>query len=93
MIIKKFMTDYGVEAEIWKVGYVSLDIINKYGSVTMCLYFNDNSEKYIHSVTEPILETELFDKYFNKGGDVIQNAENFMLDNCKVFINEEDSQI
>ena len=45
MIVKKFMTEYGVEAEIWKVGYVSLDIVNKYGSITMCLYFDENSEK------------------------------------------------
>lgn len=85
MIVKKFMTEYGVEAEIWKVGYVSLDIVNKYGSITMCLYFDENSEKYIHSVTEPILDAELFDNYFMKGGEVIQNAEQFMVDNCSIF--------
>ena len=29
------MTELGIEAEIWKVGYISLDRVNKYGSVTI----------------------------------------------------------
>ena len=31
MIKKKVMTELGIEAEIWKVGYISLDRVNKYG--------------------------------------------------------------
>ena len=38
MIRHKMMTEFGIEAEIWKVGYISLDRVNKYGSITMCLY-------------------------------------------------------
>ena len=85
MINKKVMTDLGIEADIWKVGYISLDRINKYGSVTMCLYLNENASKYISTIVEPIATPELFDNYFMKGGEVIQNAEQFMIDNCSIF--------
>lgn len=85
MINKKVMTDLGIEADIWKVGYISLDRVNKYGSITMCLYLNENASKYISAIVEPIATPELFDKYFEKGGDVIQNAEQFMIDNCNFF--------
>ena len=86
MIKHKVMTDYGIEAEIWKVGYISLDRVNKYGSITMCLYFSEDAEQYIKTVVEPILSPELFDLYFENGGDVIENAEKFMLDNCSLFV-------
>ena len=86
MIKHKVMTDYGIEAEIWKVGYISLDRVNKYGSITMCLYFSEDAEQYIKTVVEPILSSELFDKYFENGGDVIENAELFMKENCEMFI-------
>ena len=92
MIKKKIMTDLGVEAEIWKVGYISLDRVNKYGSVTMCLYFNETAKQYIKSVVEPILSPELFDEYFENGGDVIENAELFMMDNCDLFKEEQQEE-
>ena len=59
---------------------------HKYGSVTMCLYFTETAEQYIKTVVEPILSPELFDKYFENGGDVIENAELFMKENCVMFI-------
>ena len=92
MIKKKVMTDLGIEAEIWKVGYISLDRVNKYGSITMCLYFSETAEQYIKTVVEPILSPELFDKYFENGGDVIENAELFMKENCEIFIEEQETQ-
>lgn len=88
MIKKKVMTEFGVEADIWKVGYISLDRINKYGSITMCLYMNEDAAKHILTLVEPILSEELFDLYFENGGDVIENAERFMLENCPTFTKE-----
>ena len=92
MIRHKIMTDYGIEAEIWKVGYISLDRVNKYGSIAMCLYFNETAEQYVKTVVEPILSPELFDKYFENGGDVIENAELFMKENCELFIEKQQTQ-
>lgn len=88
MIKKKVMTEFGVEADTWKVGYISLDRVNKYGSITMCLYMNEDAVKHILTVVEPILSEELFDLYFENGGDVIENAERFMLENCPTFTKE-----
>ena len=90
MIKKKIMTDLGVEAEIWKVGYISLDRVNKYGSITICLYVSETASKYIYSIVEPILSPEVFDTYFENGGDVIENAELFMMDNCVLFKDEQE---
>lgn len=90
MIKKKVITDFGVEAEIWKVGYISLDRINKYGSVTMCLYVNEEAKQYIDSVTEPILSPEVFDKYFENNKDIISNAELFIAENSDFFANTEE---
>ena len=88
MIKKKVMTELGIEAEIWKIGYISLDRVNKYGSVTACLYVNEDATKHILTVVEPILSEELFDLYFENGGNVIENAERFMLENCPTFTEE-----
>ena len=90
MIKKKIMTDYGIEADTWKVGYISLDRVNKYGSIRRCLYFNETAEQYVKNVVEPILSPELVDKYFENGGDVIENAELFMMDNCDLFKDEQE---
>ena len=92
MIKKKIMTDLGVEAEIWKVGYISLDRVNKYGSITICLYVSETASKYIYSIVEPILSPEVFDTYFENGGDVIENAELFMMDNCDLFKEEQQEE-
>ena len=92
MIKKKIMTDLGVEAEIWRVGYISLDRVNKYGSITMCLYVSETASKYIYSIVEPILSPEVFDIYFENGGDVIENAELFMIDNCDLFKEEQQEE-
>ena len=35
MLIKSKMTNFGIEANVWKLGYISLDRVAKYGSVTM----------------------------------------------------------
>lgn len=92
MIKKKIMTDLGVEAEIWKVGYISLDRVNKYGSITICLYVSETASKYIYSIVEPILSPEVFDTYFENGGNVIENAELFMIDNCDLFKEEQQEE-
>ena len=68
MIKHKIMTEFGIEAEIWKVGYISLDRVNKYGSITMCLYLSEEATQYLTKVTEVILSTETFDTYFENGG-------------------------
>ena len=52
----------------------------------LCLCFTETAEQYIKSVVEPILSPELFDEYFENGGDVIENAERFMKENCEMFI-------
>lgn len=85
MIKHKVMTDYGIEADIWKVGYISLDRINKYGSITMCLYLTEEATQYVTKVTEVIMDPEKFDEYFENGGDIIENSERFMKENCELF--------
>ena len=85
MIKHKVMTDFGIEAEIWKVGYISLDRVNKYGSITMCLYLTEDATQYLTKVTEIIISPEEFDTYFENGGDVIENSERFMLAVCETF--------
>lgn len=85
MIKHKVMTDYGIEADIWKVGYISLDRINKYGSITMCLYLTEEATQYVTKVTEVIMDPEKFDGYFENGGDIIENSERFMKENCELF--------
>ena len=85
MIKHKIMTEYGIEAEIWKVGYISLDRVNKYGSITMCLYLSEEATQYLTKVTEVIINKEDFDTYFEYGGDVIENSERFMQYVCEVF--------
>ena len=85
MIKHKVMTEYGIEAEIWKVGYISLDRVNKYGSITMCLYLSEEATQYLTKVTEVIFDPTEFDTYFENGGDVIENSEHFMRDVCEVF--------
>ena len=85
MIKHKGMTEYGIEAEIWKVGYISLDRVNKYGSITMCLYLSEEATQYLTKVTEVIFDPTEFDMYFENGGDVIENSERFMQDVCEVF--------
>ena len=52
----------------------------------LCLCFTETAEQYVKTVVEPILSPELFDKYFENGGDVIENAELFMKENCEMFI-------
>ena len=85
MIKHKVMTEFGIEADIWKVGYISLDRVNKYGSITMCLYLTEEATQYLTKVTEIIMNPEEFDMYFENGGDVIENSERFMQDVCEVF--------
>lgn len=87
MIIKKVKTQFGVDAEIWKLGYISLDRVSKYGSITMNLYFTEDAEQYIDSKTQLIPEDK-FDEYFESGGDIFENCERFMLENCDLFMED-----
>ena len=68
-----------------QVGYICLDRVNKYGSITMCLYLTEDATQYLTNVTEVILSAEDFDTYFENGGDMIENSERFMMENCEVF--------
>lgn len=87
MIIKNVKTQFGVEASIWKLGYISLDRVAKYGSITMNLYFTEDAEQYIDSMTQLIPEDK-FDEYFESGGDLFENCERFMLENCELFMKD-----
>lgn len=84
MIIKSKMTNFGIEASVWKLGYVSLDRVAKYGSVTMNLYLTEDATQYIESIVEPIKE-ELFDAYFESGKDIYQACEQYMIDHNEFF--------
>ena len=84
MIIKSKMTNFGIEASVWKLGYISLDRVAKYGSVTMNLYVTEDASQYIESIVEPIKE-ELFDVYFESGKDIYQACEQYMLDHNEFF--------
>lgn len=84
MIIKRVDTPYGIPADIWKLGYVNIDRVGKCGSITMNLYFTETTDKYIDSKTLLVRRDE-FDQYFESGGDLFENCERFMLENCEVF--------
>ena len=47
MLIKSKMTNFGIEASVWKLGYISLDRVAKYGSITMNLYLTEEAPQYI----------------------------------------------
>lgn len=85
MIIKKVKTQFGIEADIWKLGYISLDRFEKYGSITMNLYLTEDAEYYIDSKTQ-LIPAEKFDEYFESGGDIFENCERFMMENCELFM-------
>ena len=85
MIIKKVKTQFGIEADIWKLGYISLDRFEKYGSITMNLYLTEDAEHYIDSKTQ-LIPAEKFDEYFESGGDIFENCERFMIENCELFM-------
>lgn len=85
MIIKKVKTQFGIEADIWKLGYISLDRFEKYGSITMNLYLTEDAEHYIDSKTQ-LIPADKFDKYFESGGDIFENCERFMMENCELFM-------
>lgn len=85
MIIKKVKTQFGIEADIWKLGYISLDRFEKYGSITMNLYLTEDAEHYIDSKTQ-LIHADKFDEYFESGGDIFENCERFMMENCELFM-------
>lgn len=85
MIIKKVKTQFGIEADIWKLGYISLDRFEKYGSITMNLYLTEDAEHYIDSKTQ-LIPADKFDEYFESGGDIFENCERFMMENCELFM-------
>lgn len=85
MIIKKVKTQFGIEADIWKLGYISLDRFEKYGSITMNLYLTEDAEHYIDSKTQ-LIPAEKFDEYFESGGNIFENCERFMMENCELFM-------
>lgn len=87
MIIKKVKTQFGIEADIWKLGYISLDRFEKYGSITMNLYLTEDAEHYIDSKTQ-LIPADKFDEYFESGGDIFENCERFMMENCELFMEE-----
>lgn len=84
MLIKSKMTNFGIEASVWKLGYISLDRVAKYGSVAMNLYLTEDAQQYIESIVEPIRE-DLFDTYFESGKDIYQACEQYMLDHNEFF--------
>ena len=85
MIIRKVKTQFGIEADIWKLGYISLDRFEKYGSITMNLYLTEDAEHYIDSKTQ-LIPADKFDEYFESGGDIFENCERFMMENCELFM-------
>ena len=84
------MTSMGIEADIWKIRYISLDVFEKYGSITMCLFFNESADQYIDSITQVILEED-FDTYFANSTDIYADAERFMMERCDIFCSEKNT--
>lgn len=64
-LIKNQQTTYGIEASYWRVGYVSLDRVSKYGSITLNLFFNKEAKDYIDSRTVVIETPEEYDNFFS----------------------------
>lgn len=84
MLIKSKITDFGVEASIWKLGYISLDRVAKYGSISMNLYVTENAIQYIESITQ-VIDENLFDAYFENNADIYEMCEKYMLENNEFF--------
>lgn len=70
-LIKNKETNYGIEASYWRIGYVSLDRINKYGSISLNLFFNKDAKDYIDSKTVIIETAEEYEKFFST--EALQN--------------------
>lgn len=64
--------------EIWKLGYISIDRFNKYGSVSMNRVISLEDKFHVESRTTPIM-TELFDKYFGDDCNVYEKAKDYIL--------------
>ena len=70
-LIKSKQTNYGIEASYWRVGYVSLDRITKYGSISLNLFFNKDAVDYIDSKTVIIETQEEYEQFFS--AEALQN--------------------
>lgn len=91
-LIKETETNLGISASYWRIGYISLDRVSKYGSITIMLYINKTAKQYIDQYTELIDSEEKFNEFFstvalaeykdiyNSGYEFIKKYSNYFAD-------------
>lgn len=67
-LIKNKMTEYGVEAEYWRISRFTVDTVHKEVFFTLALYLNKTSYKELDEYTfaSTILDKETFEADYNK---------------------------
>ena len=100
-LIKEKMTKFGMPCSYWKITYISLDNINKYGNVSLGLFYNETSTSYVDYYTELIDTPEKYNNYFSAtalshykniyeaGYDFIQTFSDFFKDAELIEDNED----
>lgn len=65
---KNKMTDFGIEASYWKIGMVTIDRQMKEATISINLFLNKDSEKFIETYIVSSLmgkdDKKLYNKYF-----------------------------
>lgn len=88
LLIKDTLTEYGVSADIWRVGLCTFDTIRKEGSYSLMLFITMDAENFV--ATETISLNELIDKtrydtIFNHPEGIIAGCINDAITNVDMF--------
>ena len=64
-LIKTKITRYGVPCSYWRIGYISIDKNERYGNVSVNLFYDKNATQPMDYYTEVIDTKEKWDNYFS----------------------------
>lgn len=92
-LIKNKMTDFGIEANYWKLTMMSMDRFTMEGSFSLSLFLNKEAEKFIETYTVVIygdeaLYNECFENATHK--DVQTSCYEYAKKNVEYFKDAED---
>lgn len=94
MALIKKNTDYGFEAEYWRIISVNVDIVSNSAMICIALYANKDAIRYLESRTITVFENK-FEKYFSKSNisnykDIYEASYIYLKENDEYFINSVD---
>ncbi|MCW6094542.1 hypothetical protein LAV60_15330 [Clostridium sporogenes] len=84
-LIKEKITDYGVPANYWKIGMVSIDRVARNGSCSLHLYIQKGAKAFIES-RAVFFEEDKFDNYF--GTDILKYKDIYTA--CYAYVKDND---